>query len=413
MGKKGFSVIELLVTIAILSILVLISTSRHTGQIEKANLVRIQHEIKLMENDMFNTLENNKRSYEEWDYNGKDLADLVYEQELFGIVGILDESSADDVKLIQDEAIVINHEKLELGTGGLLYLLSGDSESGDSEEEVKVDTKHRIIPDEVKEIAGVNLDGVFYSNEDGRVYYEMGEPKPIPPVAIETPEPVAPDTMFIGESDLISYDGITELVGLENSGRKIKHYEEMWLKFRYNGNIQYVAKRPIRAQISYNEIKDRKLIYGNDGDTVITIDGKRYKVRLMKTLNDDVEGLGSKIDEKRNYELFHNSEYNQLMLPIHEKSINEKWEMSEYIGKDVPVWNHDYGSSPSGLYTDEDLHTDEAFNMGTSSWMQEFGSSYKSFLDRGYTGIETVDEKNGNNSGAHRGWRPVLELIDE
>lgn len=407
MNKRGFSIIELLVSIIILGTLVLLSTNRNSGHIEKTEIVLIQQEIKAMEDYMFIVLRNNKEQYENWDYNGKDLAESAKKEKLFGIVGLIDDSELENVKLVEDESLVINHEKMNSGTGGFFHRLS-------NEDELKLDSRHKIIPEEIKNMAGVHLEGVLYSNRNGRVYYEMGNGAvAISPEYLEETKPNLEETRFVGESDIISYDKISELVGLENSGNKIHHDEELWLKFKFNGNIQYVAKKPIRSHISYNEIKERKLIYGRDSDTIVTIDGNRYRVRLMKTLNDDVEGLGSRIDDKKNYELFHNSEYNQLMLPIHENSINDDWEMSEYIGNNVSIWEHNHGSSPSGLYTNEDLHTDEAFNVGTGSWMQEFGRSENSFLDRGYTGIEMIDEKNANNSGSHRGWRPVLELIDE
>jgi len=51
-NNKAFTIIELIVVIAILGILVLLAGPRLLGYIEKVELARIQHDVKVVENKM-------------------------------------------------------------------------------------------------------------------------------------------------------------------------------------------------------------------------------------------------------------------------------------------------------------------------------------------------------------------------
>ena len=51
-NKKGFTLVELIVTIAVLAILLLIGAPRLIGHVEQAQLTRIQHDVKAMENEI-------------------------------------------------------------------------------------------------------------------------------------------------------------------------------------------------------------------------------------------------------------------------------------------------------------------------------------------------------------------------
>ena len=80
--NKGFTLIELLVTIAVLSVLVLLGAPRITSYVQEAQLTRIQHDVRVMEQEMKLVLLENER-LEGFDYNAKDLGLLIEANRLF------------------------------------------------------------------------------------------------------------------------------------------------------------------------------------------------------------------------------------------------------------------------------------------------------------------------------------------
>ena len=51
-NNKAFTIIELIVVVAILGILVMLAGPKLLGYVEKAELTRIQHDVKVMEQEM-------------------------------------------------------------------------------------------------------------------------------------------------------------------------------------------------------------------------------------------------------------------------------------------------------------------------------------------------------------------------
>lgn len=51
-NQKAFTIIELIVVIAIIGILVLFGTPRLLRYVQKAQLARIQHDVRIMEDEM-------------------------------------------------------------------------------------------------------------------------------------------------------------------------------------------------------------------------------------------------------------------------------------------------------------------------------------------------------------------------
>lgn len=184
-----------------------------------------------------------------------------------------------------------------------------------------------------------------------------------------------------------------------------------WLKFAIDGRILYKSKKPIRHSISWDYLKDKGLV---DGSTTIVKNGITYRVRLMR------DGYLDSLSDNPKETIF-NSEWNRLMLPIHEAAETNLWENDEYVGSTTDNW---------GIgYTDLDLNLTGTTN-GVTHWTQNsyimevpgefdeeglqgdptYETRYRSTA-RGYYGTpywETIDSAANNNS---MGWSPVLEVV--
>lgn len=191
---------------------------------------------------------------------------------------------------------------------------------------------------------------------------------------------------FVSASELITGDDLALMVGI-STGSSINSAEG-WLKFAYKEKIQFVAKKPFRDGISWDDINSAGCVFGTK--TVI-IGNLEYRVRLMRgTLTDPNKDSDS--DRGAN-----GSEWNALMLPIHIKARDGSWKFSQYA-TNVPYWEIDY--------TDTDLLTKE------SSLCQETrGSNVEESVTRG--GWDASDLWYGQKAirGGGYYWRPVLELI--
>lgn len=126
-NNKGFTIIELIVVVAIIGIIVLLASSSLKGQVEKARLTRIRHDVKVTE-DVAEISRGDGKSY-----------------------GGLTNTSP----------ISLDLEKLS--NLGILYDKKGLVTSTDPG-----DDRHWIV---TKEENRSNLDGYFYVDKDGKGYY--------------------------------------------------------------------------------------------------------------------------------------------------------------------------------------------------------------------------------------------------
>lgn len=163
--KSAFTLIELIVVIAILGILVLLGGPKLLGYTEKAELTRIQHDTKVMENKMAEMLNNSENDYSDWQNNEKDLGTLVLRGKLFEKEGLA--SRVDNSHLIQggSKKQAKLNDNNTLGVGGAEIAVDGEESTG-----------YKIIPDDFKKVINTKLGGTFYSNALGKVYYEADKP---------------------------------------------------------------------------------------------------------------------------------------------------------------------------------------------------------------------------------------------
>ena len=213
---------------------------------------------------------------------------------------------------------------------------------------------------------------------------------------------------FFGEvssSELITGDDLASQVGISQGTSQ--HSTAGWLKFAYKGEMQFVAKKPIRHSISWDTINTAKCVYGDSGDKTVTIDGLTYKVTLMRALEptNDPKTTASASSGEVN----HGSEWNRLMCQIHEQALNKSWDYPNNVENDIGILDHNLGNGSQGMYNDTDLVVKSG--DGRSSWCQEMSTSTSSRLYRGTNGVSNSSDYASSISNANCGWRPRLELV--
>lgn len=217
------------------------------------------------------------------------------------------------------------------------------------------------------------------------------------------------DVKFYGEvsaKELISGDELAKVIRLTAGTAQFSEEKQAdaWLKFEHEGTIKYVAKKPFKYSISWKHINDANAVFGNK---TIKIAGNTYKVRLMRGAeNNPSKNNDTDRDAK-------GSEWNQLMLPIHEQADTKGWSYPDYVEEDIKPINHKLGAGSNDMYNDEDLYTHHTAGSGTYSWMQETTFSNSSTrVARGSGGVSYSRWSASSSVDSGRGWRPVLELVE-
>lgn len=178
----------------------------------------------------------------------------------------------------------------------------------------------------------------------------------------------------VGSDAFITYEQVSSECGF-STGSLINNDTSTWLKFTLNDTVLFVAKKPVRNDVSWNDINSVDVVYG---DVQLTIADRIYRVRLLTGGNRDPATASG-------------GEWNALLYPVHQDDPNNQG------------WGIDY--------TDEDLQIVDYY-PGRNQWCQEAsGIITGERLLRGYQDITNPSfaPPGGNNN--NRGWRPVLELV--
>lgn len=233
--------------------------------------------------------------------------------------------------------------------------------------------------------------------------------------------PVGGDTTtgFFGEvdghNDFITYEGLASQIGL-SAGDSQYNDESLWLKFVLDGTVLFVAKKPGRSALSWEDIYQAGAVYGSDDeglypsdgevtqDAQVEIDGYTFRVRLLRGASSDPTETGeSDYDHPDTY----GSEWNRLLYPVHG---------GDHTDTDNPGSHDDPEAEAFGAwadYSDEDLVTHANFGNGSFSWCQE--TSQDSYPNkrvfRGRDGVAYYRRYLVGDGKEVRGWRPVLELL--
>lgn len=198
---------------------------------------------------------------------------------------------------------------------------------------------------------------------------------------------------LVTSAEMITGDALTTLVGITQGTSQ--NSTTNWLKFAYKGKVLFVAQKPIRYSLSWDSIN---AVGAVTGTKQVAIKSLNYKVRLLQgALTNPSENNAADLGAK-------GSEWNRLMLAVHEQVKNKNWAYPAYVESDI----QDFGT----YFTDADLITKSSFGNGSYSWCQETTKSDSSArVIRGYTGVSNSSWDTSSTVHATYGWRPVLELI--
>lgn len=194
----------------------------------------------------------------------------------------------------------------------------------------------------------------------------------------------------ISAADFITGDALATSIGL-TAGVSL-HSTAGWLKFKdpVDNRIKYVAKRPLRRSISWNQIN---AVGAAQGEQTVVIKGNTYKVRLLKGLSTSTYTGSDAFDPVET----HGSEWNRLMYHISGKPFKNVNNVLTSEGIDEGDW---------AKYSEGDLLMNYPDAYGAASWVYERG------IYRGLSGVSRVGRASEGSETAQFGWRPVLELIE-
>lgn len=198
-SKRGFTIIELIVVIAVLGILVLLAAPKFLGYLEKSEITNIQNDTKVVENLVTVKMSTDKYVKESEPVAVNSLLDLAYEGKLFDLKGK-----------------VTNID----GAG-------------------KKETYSKVSDGVLKD-SGTKLDGTFYLGSGGTVYYENKNPLGEIPNEMFY---IAKDSDFSGTSD-----GTFRYIG-ENLEVRIPNVIKGVAVTSYNKMFEY---SPVTKVISNN-----------------------------------------------------------------------------------------------------------------------------------------------------------------
>lgn len=132
----------------------------------------------------------------------------------------------------------------------------------------------------------------------------------------------------------------------------------------------------------------------------VTIGGNTYRVQLLKGASQDPLNSYSDLDRDM---VGPESEWNSLILPLHERAKLQNWNYKSYAGE-----TEDWGI---GL-TDADLLTHHSHGYGSYTWCQETSDidPFRRVL-RGYYGASLGSPDYSWTTWNGLGWRPALRLL--
>ena len=212
---------------------------------------------------------------------------------------------------------------------------------------------------------------------------------------------------FFGEvpaSELFTASEIASACGISQGTAQFEN--EPWLKFAIDGKIIFRPRKAIRNSISWNSIDAANCVYGGSEGKRVTKNGQTYIVRLMKGALTDPSLYGAADRGAKG------SEWNRLMLPIHEQTLDNSWAYPAYVEDNIPIWSHNFGTGANGMYKDADLMTHYTHGNGSHNWCQETRNTDATRrVYRGRYGVSLSNAGIASITSSGSGWSPVLELV--
>lgn len=247
----------------------------------------------------------------------------------------------------------------------------------------------------------VNRDNWSIRMHDGEVMggYEIPTTRAYEPPLGPGPTELLAGTLdhgFFGETtseELLTYETLASQVGL-SAGVSQFNTESLWLKFALDGKILYVAKKPCRHTISWDQIHAVNAVFG----TPVAVGSHVLSCRLLKGANSDPAANQTGYD----VEISHGSEWNRL---LYHASSSVSTEASNTLASEGIT------EGSFAQYSEAELVTHRDFGNGTYCWTQEvheFGPTAR--VRRGVFGVSYLFWNPSSSANAGFGWRPLLEL---
>jgi len=208
-----------------------------------------------------------------------------------------------------------------------------------------------------------------------------------------------PATEYLGEvagADFITYAALTTLVGMGSAG-SVTFASDNWLKFKYKGKTVYLAKKPLRHQMGWEQMDALGITKGTQ---VFTIGGKNYTVRLPTGADSEPAAYGA---------VATGGSFNDLIYPIYGGVSLSQPEVQAY--------------PRLAAFSDADLGLSTTKNgsavPGTLTWCQEFVVGGNARLVRGYNDADNAGNRQllagwycaVNSTNIWAGWRPIIEEV--
>jgi hypothetical protein len=254
--------------------------------------------------------------------------------------------------------------------------------------------KRDFLKGMVATAAGVMVPAHVLAESKYEFHSRMNGLKPVKE-APSGPVPIASDggVDWYGEvsaDDLITGDALA--AEIEFKGGVPINAGAGWLHVGIDGTELLIAKRPFRHVVSWAMLNAANAVTGN---TVLTIDGVDYKLRLLKTFPQPIEQM-SAINLVDPVDCA-GSEYNRIIYRLigaedfKDDTLEPYTPIANYTGGDLVIVHN--GSPSAGAWT----------------ITQESASSLT--LMRGYYSPSQAKAAPAGASYITTGWRPVLEKV--
>lgn len=215
------------------------------------------------------------------------------------------------------------------------------------------------------------------------------------------------DTGYFGRissDEFIGYEELSELVDFKAG--KLMEEDKGWLVFYFKGEIVYIPQHPIRYNVSWEDINQAGLVYG---DKNVEVGDNVYTISLMTGGKsdplDDVEYWNADAEREQELDLGNGSMWNELMYRVHQDipGVTDKGDTGSGGPQHGENWDN---------LTDEDLNINwDKCPKGALTWTQETSTNATTHcVHRGYYRLAYLGRATSTHAGTSHGWRPSLKI---
>lgn len=177
-----------------------------------------------------------------------------------------------------------------------------------------------------------------------------------------------------------------------------------WLKFAWKGDTIFIAKMPLRNNISWDNLHSRGL---STGTTTVSKDGVTFSVRLLtgayaNPFVHSRNGFSLTATNSCQGNFGEGSMWNDLLYRVHSSEPSCPENLSNHGGAQAGENWETFSNSDLGIGT-----TDGSYNF----CLEASSTDTSRHLSRGFSNISDFTPILSNFTGTNRGWRPVLVML--